>query len=124
MQRLQTIPGVAGEMISSLRSVVIVESPFAGDIAINRRYAIDACADCFRRGETPFASHLLYPQILNEMNKDEREKGIMAGYAFWPLARLITFYVDLGWSPGMQRAKRRVVDLGYNWEERSLSTLR
>jgi hypothetical protein len=110
-------------VITSLRSVVIVESPFAGDIDTNRRYAIDACADCFRRGETPFASHLLYPQILDELNRDEREQGISAGYLFWPLARLIVFYIDRGWSPGMQRAKERALELGYDWEERSINQL-
>jgi hypothetical protein len=71
--------------------IVIVESPYAGDIETNRRYAIAACADCFRRGETPFASHLLYPQILNELNMAERERGITAGYAFWPIASAINF---------------------------------
>jgi hypothetical protein len=104
----------------SRRPVVIVESPFAGDIEGNKRYAIEACADCFRRNEAPFASHLLYPQILNEHIKTEHEAGIVAGYAFWPVAKLIAFYVDRGWSPGMERAKERAVNLGYRWEERKL----
>jgi hypothetical protein len=101
-------------------TVVIVESPFAGDMEANRRYAIAACADCFRRGETPFASHLLYPQILNELKKEDREKGITAGYAFWPVARKIVFYTDRGWSEGMLRAKQRADNFGYTFEERSL----
>lgn len=108
-------------MINPLNSVVIVESPFAGDMEANRRYAIQACADCFRRGEVPFASHLIYPQILNELNKEEREKGIVAGYAFWPLARLIVFYIDRGWSDGMKRARDRAENFGYRWEERLLN---
>ena len=100
--------------------IVIVESPFAGDMEQNRIYAIAACADCFRRGELPFASHLLYPQILNELDAKQREQGITAGYAFWPLARKIVFYTDNGWSEGMTRAKQRVDNLGYIWEERQL----
>jgi hypothetical protein len=103
--------------------IVIVESPFAGDdsdaIEANRRYAIKACANCFLRGETPFASHLLYPQILDELNKKEREQGIEAGYAYWPLASRIVFYTDRGWSPGMLRAKQRADNLGYTIEERN-----
>ena len=39
---------------------VIVESPYAGDVAANVEYARAAVADCLRRGEAPFASHLLY----------------------------------------------------------------
>jgi hypothetical protein len=100
--------------------VVIVESPFAGEIEANRRYTIEACADCFRRGETPFASHLLYPQILDELKSDDREKGINAGYAFWRLAHAIVFYVDRGWSPGMLRAKERAEHIGYPWGERKI----
>lgn len=86
--------------------IVIVESPFAGNMEENRKYAVDACTDCFRRGEIPFASHLLYPQIL-----DEREQGITAGYAFWPSATKIIFYLDYGLSPGMARALKRALDL-------------
>jgi hypothetical protein len=104
------------------RPVVIVESPYAGDVEANRLYAIAACADCFRRGETPFASHLFYPQILNNHIKTERELGITAGYAFWPVARKIVFYTDRGWSPGMLRAKQRAEDLGYIRDERSIFT--
>jgi hypothetical protein len=101
-------------------SITIVESPFAGDIENNRRYAVKACADCFARGEIPFASHLLFPQILDELKKEEREKGIDAGYLFWPLAKRIAFYVDHGWSPGMLRAKQRAENLAYPFEERKL----
>lgn len=84
--------------------IVIVESPFAGDMEANKQYAIKACADCFRRGEIPFASHLLYPQILDELKPEEREQGIRAGYQFWSLAGKIVFYMDRGESPGMYRA--------------------
>jgi hypothetical protein len=111
----------------SRRPVVIVESPFAGDVEVNKRYAIKACADCFARGEAPFASHLLYPQILDDhakIAKTDRETGITSGYAFWPIARLIAFYIDRGWSPGMQRAKERAVNLGYRWEERTIKEQR
>ena len=101
--------------------VVIVESPYAGDIDGNRKYAVDACADCFSRGEIPFASHLLYPQVLNELKPQDRELGIQGGYKFWPLAKRVVFYTDRGWSPGMLRAKQRAISLGYPFEERSLN---
>lgn len=98
--------------------IVIVESPFAGDMEANRQYAIRACADCFRRGETPFASHLLYPQILDELRPEEREQGIVAGYEFWGSARTIAFYVDNGWSSGMTRALKRAAQQNGRWEIR------
>ena len=47
---------------------VIIESPFAGDVDRNLRYARAAMRDCLLRGESPYASHLLYtqPGVLND----------------------------------------------------------
>lgn len=87
--------------------IVIVESPYAGDTDLNHAYAVRACADCFRRREVPFASHLMYPAVLDELKPEERERGITAGYEFWPLAEKIVFYCDRGMSPGMIRAWHR-----------------
>jgi DNA polymerase I-like protein with 3'-5' exonuclease and polymerase domains len=47
---------------------VIVESPFAGGFA-NVKYSRECIKDCLNRGESPFASHLLYTQkgVLNDI---------------------------------------------------------
>ena len=42
--------------------LVIVESPYAGDIEANVAYARACLGDCLSRGEAPFACHLLYTQ--------------------------------------------------------------
>lgn len=42
--------------------LVVVESPYAGDVERNLRYLRAAMADCLARGEAPFASHGLYPK--------------------------------------------------------------
>jgi hypothetical protein len=89
--------------------LTIIESPYAGDIERNTAYARECLADSIRRGEVAFASHLFYPQVLSE--ETERDKGIELGYAFWPYAEVIAFYVDLGWSRGMLNARRRAVRL-------------
>lgn len=104
--------------------VVIVESPFAGDMEGNKIYARRACLDCLLRGEVPYASHLFFPQFLDELKPEQRELGLTAGYAFWPIAAKIVFYTDRGWSGGMHRAKARAVDLGYQYEERTLKNER
>lgn len=91
---------------------VIVESPFAGDTERNIEYAQKACRDCFRRGEFCFASHLFYPQFLDDTKIDERNFGIQGGYWFWYRATKIAFYVDHGWSPGMYAALKRAIDDG------------
>jgi len=84
---------------------VIVESPYAGDIERNVAYARAALADCLRRGEAPFASHLLYtqPGVLRDEVPAEREAGIAAGLEIAKRADATVVYLDLGWSAGMER---------------------
>lgn len=87
--------------------IVTVESPYAGDTAKNIKYAQESIADCFKRGEAPFASHLLYtqPNILDDSKPEDRELGIKTGFVFKHIQNSITvFYIDLGWSDGMVKA--------------------
>lgn len=100
--------------------VVIVESPFSGDMEANRKYAIRACIDCLNRREVPYASHLFFPQFLNELAPEQRELGLTAGYALWKAATKIVFYCDLGKSNGMLRAIDRAVRMRIPCEERFL----
>lgn len=84
--------------------LVVIESPYAGDVFNNLIYARSAMRDSLSRGEAPFASHLLYPQLLNDTIKEERALGISAGLAWARKAGLSAFYTDFGWSPGMLAA--------------------
>lgn len=83
---------------------VIVESPYAGDIAKNIAYARAAIRDCLLRGEAPFASHLLYTQegVLRDEVPEERQHGIDAGLAWGAYADATVVYTDLGISGGMK----------------------
>ena len=83
---------------------VIVESPYAGDIEKNIKYARKALADCLGRGEAPFVSHLLYTQVLDDTIPKERVKGINAGFAWGLTADYVAVYADLGISSGMKKA--------------------
>lgn len=87
--------------------LVVIESPYAGDIPRNVRYARACMADSLRRGEHPIASHLLYtqPGILRDEVPGERRLGIDAGLAWAAKADAVVFYTDLGWSPGMRAAE-------------------
>ncbi|WP_277969286.1 hypothetical protein [Sphingomonas echinoides] len=86
--------------------LVILESPYAGDVERNVAYARACLADSLARGEAPIASHLLYtqPGVLNDESADERALGIAAGLAWKSVADAQVFYVDLGWSKGMSAA--------------------
>ena len=85
--------------------LVLIESPYAGDVSRNLAYLRAAMRDCLSRREAPFASHALYTQdgILDDLVPDERELGIAAGWAWGRRADLVAVYTDLGWSEGMRR---------------------
>lgn len=84
--------------------LVIVESPYAGDVEANVTYARACVADSLARGEAPVASHLLYtqPGILDDTIPWERQRGIDAGLAWLRVADLSAVYIDRGTSPGME----------------------
>jgi hypothetical protein len=84
--------------------LVMVESPLAGNVTRNVAYARACLLDSLRRGECPFAMHLLYPQVLDDTKPGERELGISSGLAWSSCADLVAVYTDLGVSKGMQRA--------------------
>lgn len=89
---------------------VVVESPYAGDVERNVKYARLCMLDCLQRGEAPYASHLLYTQCLDDDTPDERTLGILAGFAWGAKADLHAFYVDLGVSDGMRKSLANLGD--------------
>lgn len=102
--------------------LVIVESPYAGDVDRNVRYARAALADCLRRGEAPYASHLLYtqPGVLRDDVPEERRLGIEAGLAWGAKADATVVYRDLGISPGMEQGIERAMREGRAIEYRTI----
>ena len=87
------------------KPLVIIESPYRGPGARlrseNMEYARSCLRDSLMRGEAPIASHLLYPQVLNDDVQEERDLGIECGLAWKHVCDLHVFYTDLGWSTGM-----------------------
>lgn len=102
--------------------LVVVESPFAGDFEKNIAYARRCMKDCFKRGEFPFASHLLYPQegILDDCVPSERKLGIEAGLVWGSFADATVVYTDLGISGGMRQGIERAEREGRPVEYRNL----
>ncbi len=92
---------------------VIVESPFAGGFA-NVKYAREAVRDCINRGESPFASHLLYTQkgLLDDRLPEERRKGMESAIGWLEVADYVAVYMDLGITPGMVVGIIRATRLG------------
>lgn len=61
-------------------------------------------------GEAPFASHLLYTQVLDDKDPEQRRQGIEAGLAWGRAADATVVYSDYGVSSGMQQGIDRAVD--------------
>ena len=84
---------------------VIIESPYRGEnydrTELNVKYARACGSDCFNRNEAPFASHLLYTQMLDDTIPRERDLGIKAGLLYGRITELTAVYYDMGISEGM-----------------------
>ena len=102
--------------------LVIIESPYAGDINTNIRYARACMRDSISFGEYPIASHLLYtqPGILDDSIPEERALGIAAGLAWRKVADKAVFYIDRHWSGGMISAHKIYRLEGFPFETREL----
>lgn len=92
---------------------VIVESPFAGGFK-NVVYSRECVRDCLNRGESPFASHLLYTQksILNDSIPEERRRGIDAAIGWLEVADFVAVYCDLSITAGMIWGIARAAKMG------------
>ena len=102
--------------------LVIIESPYAGDIERNVEYARACVRDSLMRGEAPIASHLLYtqPGILDDGIPSERQMGIDAGLAWKAVAEASVVYGDLGVSKGMEYGIEAARKAGLAIEYRSI----
>lgn len=102
--------------------LVVIESPYAGDVERNLRYVRAAMADCLRRGEAPYASHALYtqPGVLDDTKPEERSLGMWAGFYWGEKADATVVYMDLGMSAGMLAGIARAEAHGRPVERRTL----
>lgn len=110
--------------------LTVIESPFGTRVdgtrcspeerSRNRRYLEAAMRDSFARGEAPFASHRLYPGVLNDDVPDERQTGMLAGWYWGARADKVAVYVNLGITPGMAGGIERATARGQSIEYRTL----
>ena len=104
--------------------LVVLESPFAGDVAGNIEYARRCVHDCLMRGDSPIASHLLYTQegVLDDNVPEQRQLGIDAGLAWVRVSEATVVYVDRGLTRGMAYGVHSALAAGRTVEFRSLSS--
>lgn len=83
----------------------IIESPYAGDVAGNKAYLQECIRWCLDHGYTPYASHQMLTDALDDSDPDQRSRGMHAGIAMsHALANAGApwfFFADRGFSNGM-----------------------
>jgi hypothetical protein len=104
----------------SNKPLVIIESPYAGDVVRNERYAKLCMKDSFDRGEVPFVSHLLYTLVLDDTNIQERKLGMEAGFEILRRSDYSAVYNDYGISKGMEEGIKIAEELGHRIEYRKV----
>lgn len=108
------------------RRICIVESPFRGETkdeeSRNRAYLDKAIRWCVLHGYTPYASHKMLPDALDDSNEEERTTGINAGIEMSlsllnsnKMARVF-FFTDYSWSCGMLKAQKKYT--AHHFEDR------
>ena len=84
--------------------LVYVESPYAGNVAENLAYLKLCLIQVITEGHNPYASHLFFTQFLDDNDPVQRKVGITLGNQWRLYCEETHFFVDLGWSAGMQEA--------------------
>jgi hypothetical protein len=90
------------------RRKVYVVSKYAGDVETNSAAAVVYCRRVIDAGYMPIASHLLYPQILNDNDPAERNMGLMFGLALLKLCDEVWVFgsISSGMAQEIEEAKR------------------
>ncbi len=94
-----------------MNKLVYIASPLSGDTEQNILFARQACRYAIACGNTPFAPHLIYPQILDDNDPSERRLGLDMGNRMLELC-------DELWlcgehiSPGMEGEREFARELG------------
>ena len=101
--------------------LVIIESPYKGKIKTNVAYAKKCMFDSLMRGESPFASHLLYTQVLDDAIKKQRDMGMERAFNWYKHADLMAVYIDKGISDGMKRGIEVAEKFGIEMVYRTLN---
>ena len=99
---------------------VIIESPYSGGPPDNIEYARRGLWDSLLRGESPFASHLLYTQVLDDKISEQRRRGMELAHVWYEVADLCAVYIDRGITGGMESGIKHAKSLGIPVEERKL----
>ena len=97
------------------RRKIYVASRYAGDVDANVAAAITYCRCVIDDGYMPVASHLLYPQILNDNDPNERDLGLLFGLALLRMCDEVWVFgaISPGVAQEIEEAKRLKKQIRY-----------
>ena len=102
------------------RPKVYIVSRYAGDVENNVKAAIRYCRFAIDKQKMPIAAHLLYPQIVEDNDPNEREIGTMYGLALLALCDEVWCFgktLSAGMEQEIKEAKRLGKPIKYFDEE-------
>ena len=102
--------------MTAYKPLVFICSPFAGDVTRNVRKAQWYCRLAVSRNAIPFAPHLLFPQFMDDDDKESREYGIFMGLVLMGKCQeLWCFgdYISKGMAIELEKAKARNMVIRY-----------
>ncbi|HBQ63726.1 MAG TPA: DUF4406 domain-containing protein [Clostridiales bacterium] len=102
------------------RRLVYICSPYAGDTEHNIRRARGYCRFAVCKGHIPLACHLLFPQFLAEMDREERELGLSFALVLLGLCDEVWVFgsrVSVGMAQEISQAKQRGMPIRYFTEQ-------
>ena len=112
--------------------LIYVASPYKGDIKKNMEYAKQACRYVLNEGNGFFCPHLLYPQILDDNNPEERRLGINIGKELlakcdelWAFGGNIShgMFEEIEFAREIGIPVKRIIQLDFEIEEQELLKL-
>jgi hypothetical protein len=112
--------------------LIYVASPYKGDIKKNIEYAKEACRYVLKQGNAFFCPHLLYPQILDDNNPEERRLGINIGKELlakcdelWAFGGHIShgMFEEIEFAKKIGIPVKRIIQLDFEIEEKELLKL-
>ena len=116
-------------------NLIMIESPYSGDIDRNIRYLDLTIADAsINYNECPYASHgqlTRHPRCKSYFVSDydskwdilTRDEAICLSHSFRTIVDKTVFYIDRGWSTGMKSAKQFCIDNNLKYEERTINVV-
>lgn len=100
--------------------LIYVASPYAGDVERNTAFSKKACRHVMELGHAFFAPHLLYPQLLDDADPQERQVGMNMGLTMLPRCDELWCYgehTSSGMRMEIEEANRLVIPVRRVWEQ-------